>query len=353
MNVAHFISTYLPRSETFIYEEIQNIKGISQILLTKRIENLDLFPCHSLKIFKDASLFKDIIKENGIGLIHARFAYGGMGILGLSRRLNIPLLTTFYGMDIYRFPRHLIYRYKLHRLFQEGDMFLVRSCKMRDDVVDFGCQEDKIQVLYGGVDIEKFCYIERGEIDNNKIRILMCGRFVEKKGLEYGILAFGKALCKHKDMELRIIGYGRLQKDLVRLCKRISLEERVRFLGHLSHEKVREEMSMASILLAPSITARNGDKEGIPNVIKEAMSCGLPVISTIHSGIPELVEDGKTGYLVKERDVDGLVDRIDYLITHPERREEFGRNGRKVIEERFNLKEQVRRLIEVYNRLCR
>ncbi|MDI6703988.1 MAG: glycosyltransferase [bacterium] len=350
MKVAHFIKRYLPRSETFIYEEIRNIKGVSQILLTKMVENLELFPYPS-EIFKDSSLFKHILKENDVGLIHARFAYGGIEMLNLSKRLNIPLLTTFSGMDVYRFPRHLIYKRKLLRLFQEGDMFLVRSHLMEEDVVNLGCPPDKIQVLYGGIDIDKFCCRKARESTNGPIRILMCGRFVEKKGLKYGIHAFGNISSKYKDTELRIIGYGKLQKELEELCKRLSLEERVRFLGPLSHEKVREEMTQATFFLAPSITARNGDKEGIPNVIKEAMACGLPVISTLHSGIPELVRDGKTGFLVKERDVSELVDRLDYLITHPEIWKELGGNGRKVVEERFNIKKQVRKLEEIYQSL--
>jgi len=100
--------------------------------------------------------------------------------------------------------------------------------------------------------------------------------------------------------------------------------------------------------LAPSVTSKIGDKEGIPNTIKEAMATGLPVVSTFHAGIPELVVDQETGFLLPERDTDGLVEKLDYLITHSEIRERLGRHGREIIMEKFNLVQQMKELEQVY-----
>jgi len=111
---------------------------------------------------------------------------------------------------------------------------------------------------------------------------------------------------------------------------------------------IPQEMSNADIFIAPSITSKIGDKEGIPNTIKEAMATGLPVVSTLHAGIPELMIEGETGFLVPERDVDGLAEKLDYLITHPEIWEKLGRRGREVVMERFNLVQQVKELEQIY-----
>ncbi|GAF72499.1 unnamed protein product, partial [marine sediment metagenome] len=131
----------------------------------------------------------------------------------------------------------------------------------------------------------------------------------------------------------------------------LSDTDSVQFLGMLPHEEVQREMEASDIFLSPNVTASDGNREGIPNTIKEAMATGLPVVSAYHAGIPELVIDKKTGFLVPEKDVDGLVDRLDYLIAHPELWEKLGSQGREVVEEKFNLFKQISRLEEIYAKL--
>ena len=118
----------------------------------------------------------------------------------------------------------------------------------------------------------------------------------------------------HKNIALTLIGDGKLRKKLESLVESLNLSDSVQFVGMLPHEEVQREMEASDIFLSPNLAARNGDREGIPNTIKEAMATGLPVVSTYHAGIPELVIDGKSGFLVPEKDVDGLVDRLGYLL---------------------------------------
>ena len=112
-------------------------------------------------------------------------------------------------------------------------------------------------------------------------------------------------------------------------------------------------MEESHIFLLPSVTAINGDKEGIPNVLQEAQSMGMPVISTHHAGIPELILDGKSGFLVKERDVYSLSQRLTQLIENPTLWSAFGKTGRKYIEKKFNLQKQVELLEKIYKELIR
>ncbi|HEY6104105.1 MAG TPA: glycosyltransferase, partial [bacterium] len=112
--------------------------------------------------------------------------------------------------------------------------------------------------------------------------------------------------------------------------------------------EIRRLLEGAHILLAPSVTAQDGDQEGIPNVVKEAMATGMPVVSTRHSGIPELVQDAVSGFLVAERDVDALAERLVFLIDHPETWPEMGRAGRRKVEADFDVEHMHDRLIALY-----
>ncbi len=360
--IAFFIKTYLPASETFIYEEIKNLRAFNAIILTQRLVNLDLFPHPNVfsaptlpkwrlgSRLQSHNLFIKPLLNHRVKLVNAHFGWGGMMILPQCKKLGLPLLTTFHGIDVSLFARDFIYRLRLKKLFREGSLFLVRSNRMKADVVDLGCPPEKIIVHYGGIDVNKFRFRKK-EVDGQRVKILMCGRFVEKKGFEYGIRAFAKLGKIHKNVALNLIGDGKLRKKLENLVESLNLSHSVQFLRMLTHEQVQREMEASDIFLSPNLAARNGDREGIPNTLKEAMATGLPVVSTYHAGIPELVIDKKTGFLVPEKDVDGLVDRLDYLIIHPGLWEKLGRKGREVVEEKFNLSTQVRKLEKIYKSL--
>ncbi len=179
-------------------------------------------------------------------------------------------------------------------------------------------------------------------------------RLVEKKGVAYAIEAVARLVSSGKRITYDVIGGdGGLRRDLERLIEDLGVWAYVRLLGWKNHDEVLRLLQNAHILVAPSVTATNGDQEGIPNVIKEAMALGLPVISTLHSGIPELVEDGKSGFLVPERDVDSLADRLAYLIDHPERWPEMGQLGRKYVEEHYDINTLNDSLVEIYQRLLK
>ena len=362
--IASFVRTYLFPSETFIYEEIKNIRRFEVLVLTLNIINNHLFPYADiiapdkkeshfsfLKAKKREDFFCKILRQQNIRLVHAWYGWSGIEILPACKRAGVPLITSLHGQDVSKLPHNFSYRRKLRRLFQQGDLFLVRSNAMKEDVIKLGCSSKKIVVHYGGVDISKF---KPGNRKNKKsARILMCGRMVEKKGFQYGILAFSIVLKKHPNTSLSIIGEGRLKKKLEKLVKSLKIEDKVKFLGAVPHSQVQKEMEEADIFLSPNVTSRDKDKEGVPNVIKEAMAAALPVVSTYHAGIPELVVNRETGFLTRERDVESLAEKLDYLLSYPELREIMGKKGRKRIEEKFNLSSQVKELEDVYSQLLK
>ena len=150
------------------------------------------------------------------------------------------------------------------------------------------------------------------------IKILTVTRLVEKKGLEYSIKAIDKVMRKYSNIEYRIIGDGPLKEKLRILIKQHKLKNRIQLLGWMTQDEVHKYFAESHIFIHPSITAKNGDQEGTPTVLIEAPARGLPIVSTTHSGITELVQNGKSGFLVPERDVGELAEKFEYLIFHPE-----------------------------------
>lgn len=360
--VACFIRTYLFPSETFIYEEIRSIEKFKVFILAPKVVNTRLFPYPDIispeekersgfiltRGHRERNFFCKVLGEKNIKLVHAWYAWSGMRVLPVCRRVGVPLMVSFHGMDVSRLPRHFFYRRNLQKLFRKANFFLVRSSSMKDDLIELGCPPEKLLVHYGGVDIDRFEPPERRKPGK---KVLMCGRMVEKKGFDYGILAFSETLKKHPQSQLAIIGEGKLEKDLKKLVQDLGVEKKVDFCGRIPHDKVKEKMREANIFLSPNVTAHNKDKEGIPNVIKEAMATQLPVVATYHAGVPELVVDGETGFLVPEKDTRALAEKLDYLLSSWELQNTMGQKGREVVEKKFNLIRQTRELENIYSKL--
>jgi len=358
VKIAYFVERYRG-FRTYVYEELNNLKTFTPIFLTQEMWNQN-YLSPELRIFSKSDLswlerlkreyFKRVLLAEGAKLIRAYFGHGGIKMLPVSKKLNVPLVTSFHGALVTSISKSWWYLRRQKTLFEKGDLFLARSKDTKKEMVDLGCSPEKIIVHYGGISVNKFRF-RKGSPNKERIKILMCGRFVEKKGFEYGIRAFAKLGKIHKNIVLTLIGDGKLRKRLENLVDSLNLSPRVQFLGMLSHEEVQRQMEASDIFLSPNVTAWDGNREGIPNTIKEAMATGLPVVSTYHAGIPELVIDKKSGFLVPEKDIEGLVDRLGYLIAHPELWEKLGSRGREVVEEKFNLYKQTSRLEEIYAKL--
>ena len=343
--VACFIDKYLQLSETFIYNEIINIESFHSIVITKKIINRDVFPFEPIFVYNKKDIDK-VLHENNVALIHAHFGWSGISAIPTAVKYSLPLIVTFYGIDASRMMHYFFYRRNIKRLFRTSQLILTMSRDMRQDLIKKGCVKEKLKVHYVGINSTQFKIKKQGSGDI--LRILMCGRFVEKKGFEYGVRAFKQ--MKNKSARLVIIGDGKLRPYIEQLINSLGISSNVSIMGFLKHEDVREMMSKSDIFLAPHIIAKNGDKEGIPTTIKEAMAAGLPVISTYHAGIPEIVKHGKSGFLVKECDIECLTNSLNKLAEDQNLREEMGINGRKIIEERFSLKREIREIEEVYEK---
>lgn len=368
--IAHINYTYLPISETFIYGYITNIRKYKLIFLTRETTNLGLFPFQNLycapgfrrysprwvldksyqKFLKREPYYEYVIKKENVKLIHAHFGPQGVQMLNVKKRLGLPLITTFYGYDMSRLAQKRKWRIAYKNLFIDGDLFLVEGSHMKKSLINLGCLPQKIRIQHIAVDVNKFKYRERKlEAINDKIRILFCGRFKEKKGLIYGLKAIKIVVDKFPNLEFRIIGDGELKPEIENFIRKENMEKNVVLLGYQPHYVFSEEAQKAHILLQPSVTAQSGDNEGgAPTVLLEAQASGLPVVSTYHADIPEVVTDGKSGFLVQERNPDAIAEKLEYLIENPNLRVEMGKCGRKHIEKQHNIYKEVKKLEDIY-----
>jgi len=340
----------IPKNKFFRF-----IKGVSYVV--KYIPERPVPVLRSLNIFKYGRkaasfnlLFQIIpfLEKGPYDIIHCHFGpYGNFGVfLKEVGAISSKVITTFHGYDLSRYIEENGNR-TYEKLFEKGELFLPISKRWKEELIKLGCRKEKILVHRMGIDVDRFGFLQRKIRKDGKISILTVARLVEKKGVRYGIQAVAKVLKRYPDIQYKIAGDGPLRKDLAHLISTLNINMNVKLLGWKEQSEISDLMSRADILLAPSITSKDGNQEGIPVVLMEALAQGLLVISTQHSGIPELVQNEKSGFLVPEHDIQALADKIEYLVEHPERWPDIGREGRKHVEKNCDINKLNDRLVQL------
>jgi colanic acid/amylovoran biosynthesis glycosyltransferase len=278
-------------------------------------------------------------------VVHCQFGHLGLTALSFREIGALPgrIVVSFRGADLTK-RRSKGYA----ALFRAADLILPVSELFGERLIALGCEPAKIRVHRSGIDLGRFHYAERRPDHDGPLRLLTVARFVEKKGIEYAIRAVARMKGEGYAVVHRIVGEGPMRAQLEALTRELEIQDVSEFVGTKDHGGVSRALEWAHVLVAPSVTATSGDQEGIPNVLKEAMATGLPVVSTLHSGIPELVEEGVSGFLVPERDVESLATRLMYLSDHPERWAAMGRAGRQRIEADYDSEGLNERLLGLY-----
>ena len=304
----------------------------------------------SLRLFFESAAWAG---ERPFDVIHCHF--GPNGLRGLALReigaLRGKLITSFYGYDVssYLSGRR---RNPYARLFAEGDLFIAISDVMRRKLIEEGCPPERIIVHRLGVRTGLFSATSALTPDRSAMQILTIGRMVPKKGMEDGLRAVAALIRERppheRPIEYVILGDGPLRPRIEQMAAELGIADCVHLPGWKSRPEIVSALKAADVLLAPSITGENGDQEGTPVVIMEALASGVPVVSTRHAGIPEVVEDGTSGYLVREGEVSGLRDALCRLLRDGELRARFGRQGRMATEERHDADKLNDRLAGVY-----
>jgi colanic acid/amylovoran biosynthesis glycosyltransferase len=371
--VAVWRDTFAPYSETFIWDELRHHERYRATVFAWERLNADRFPWEDVvtfdggsrlgrierAVYRGTSLsprFAMAMRRGRYALVHSHFGTAGVRALPYIEMLGLPSITMFHGGDFSRLagpaarePHNWLLAAAAPRLFRRSDVVLAASEDLRRNLVAAGCPAHKVRVFRLGIDLTKFALVRRDTRSdgNSQLQVVMVGRLVPKKGFDDALRALGQ----HRDVEFRvtIVGEGPLRPYLEAVAGQVGLSSRVHFAGSVAHAEVNRLLSTADLMLAPSVVTPSGDRDSGLIVLKEAAATGLPAVGTIHGGLPEIIDDGETGYLVPEHDIEALADRIGRLLRDGERRTAMGLAARAKMEREYDIRDRVAALEEIYD----
>jgi glycosyltransferase involved in cell wall biosynthesis len=373
--VACYCATFLKPEMLHIYRQITGLKRCAPVVIAQKRENAKRFPFEPARIvpkppthfirrfwfrqlrdkpwqISDAELrtLLAILSETRARLLHIYFGHIAVHLLPLIRAWKNPSIVSFHGADVMVDMHKPAYREATLQMLEAVKLVLVRSESLRRLVVDLGCDPKKIEVQRTGIPLQEFPLLERDFPKNGEWRFVQAGRLIEKKGLQITLRAFEVFVRQYPNATLTIAGEGPLLRELETLARELKIAGSVSFTGFLSQEQLREIYYRSHIFLHPSQTGRDGNQEGIPNSMLEAMATGLPVFATEHGGIPEAIEHGVSGVLVPERDEFVLVEALLDAIQDPTFLSRIAHTGVEAVRKNFDLAMQAQRLDEIYLR---
>jgi colanic acid/amylovoran biosynthesis glycosyltransferase len=356
-----------------IYRQITGLKRCTPVVIAQKRENAERYPFEAVQIvpkppmhvlrrfwfrqlrdqpwqISDAEVrtLLAVLSEARARLLHIYFGHIAVHLLPLIRAWKNPSIVSFHGADVMVDMNKPAYRKATLQMLNAVTLVLVRSESLRRAVVDLGCDTKKIEIQRAGIPLDQFPFRDRAVPENGQWRFVQAGRLIEKKGLPVTLRAFSTFLKQHPNAALTIAGEGPLLPELQRFARELGVADRVSFTGFISQEQLREIYYRSHIFLHPSQTGCDGNQEGIPNSMLEAMATGLPVFATEHGGIPEAIENGVSGVLVPERDDEALARALLSAAQDPGLLQRIGQAGGSAVRRNFDLSAQVQRLEEIY-----
>jgi colanic acid/amylovoran biosynthesis glycosyltransferase len=299
---------------------------------------------------RELRALQGVLSKTGARLLHIYFGQIAVHLLPLIHSWKKSSIVSFHGADVTVDMNKPAYREATRQMLGAVKAVLVRSESLRRAVIQLGCDEKKIEIQRTGIPLDEFPFRERTFPQDDEWRFVQAGRLIEKKGLPVTLRAFAVFLGQHSNAKLTIAGEGPLLGQLQNLTRELNIDGRVSFTGFISQEQLREIYYGSHIFLHPSQTGHDGNQEGIPNSMLEAMASGLPIFATQHGGIPEAIQNGVSGVLVPERDHEKLATALLDAVKDPGFLSRIARNGAEIVRRNFDLRTQAQRLEEIYLR---
>lgn len=281
--------------------------------------------------------------ESEYDLYHAHFGWVAENTDFIPSVFDSPFIISFYGNDAGSLLKKNPRRYE--SVWSEADIITVLSYDMKEQIINAGAPEKKVVLnpLPINIDNFKFSFTKY----NRPLKIVTVARLTEKKGLKYALRAISQ-INNEIDIKYKIAGDGEQRNKLESIIKKENLSNSVELCGWLSQEEIDELLEEAHIFLLPSHTASDGDREGTPTALLEAQAKGLPIISTYHAGIPEIVKDKQHGYLCPVIDPDSISKSIMKLVEQNNNWKTMAEDGRDFIKSTHSKKAQTQRLEQIY-----
>ncbi|HET7228289.1 MAG TPA: glycosyltransferase [Chthoniobacterales bacterium] len=373
--VASYCATFLKPEMLHIYRQITSLRRVRPVVVAQKRENEEYFPFQDIRVVKKPAWhflrriwFRQIVDrpwqisaaevreieraltQSDAQLLHIYFGHIAVLLRPLIRHWPKRTVVSFHGADVLVDMQKAAYRRGTEEMLSLVPRVLVRSESLRQALIGLGCAPGKIEIQRAGIPLNQFPFRERSVPDNGEWRLLQAGRLIEKKGLKTALRAFAKFRDEFPSAKFLIAGEGPQFAELQSLTRELQIEPSVDFAGFVSQEKLRSLFYASHLFLHPSETGLDGNQEGVPNSMLEAMSTGLPVFATRHGGIPEAVEHNTGGILVEEGNYESLADALIDCAKDSARLAAMGRAASESVAKNFDQAEQTRRLEDIYLR---
>ena len=356
-----------------IYRQITGLTRFRPIVIAQKRENALQFPVDKIDIVKkprthflrrfwfrqlrdapwrlsraEAAAIMRILNQERAKLLHIYFGHIAVHLLPIIQAWARPSVVSFHGADVMVDLEKPAYRTATLEMLNAVRLVLVRSESLRRAMVDLGCDEKKLRIHRTGIPLTEFPFRPRTWPADGRWRLLQAGRLIEKKGLRTGLLAFAEFTKQFPESTFTIAGEGPLRNELRALVRELKIDDRISFTGFVSQDELRDLFYESHIFLHPSETGADGNQEGVPNSMLEAMATGLPVLATRHGGIAEAIENGVSGALVAERDDGALAAELIRYAKDPPKLSILASNGAQAVAQKFEQQAQVRKLEDYY-----
>jgi glycosyltransferase involved in cell wall biosynthesis len=371
--VACYCATFLKPEMLHIYRQITSLTRVSPIVIAQKREEAERFPLDRVTVVGKPALhfvrrfwFKQVrtapwqissgevnalirvLDEARAQLLHIYFGHIAVHLLPLIRAWGKPSVVSFHGADVMVDLEKPEYRSATKQMLESVRLVLVRSESLGRVLIEIGCPPEKIRIQRTGIPVEEIPFQARAWPANGAWKFVQACRLIEKKGLTTSISAFAKFAARYPQATFIVAGEGPLRAELEAQAHALGLGEKVSFSGFVSQAQLRELFYRSHIFLHPSERGADGNQEGVPNSMLEAMASGLPVFATRHGGIPEAIENGQSGVLVAEGDGGALAGALLEAAENPEQLTAIARNGAETVRREFEQTAQTRKLEDYY-----
>lgn len=378
MKVVHIVPQWLPITMIWLYNQIRYLgENVQSHIVCEEVYNKEIFPQENLYCLKHFSILRfklqkglkilglkanlsfveNVVQNIKPNLIHSHFGDNGWSYSKLASKHRLTHLVSFYGYDVNMIPNRGS-RWKAHYqdMFSLVDGVLCEGPYMADSILRLGCPRNKILTQRLGIDTKKIPFRSRRRDLSKKLQFLIVGTFREKKGIPFALEALSVLKKRNFNFDVTIIGDATAEKRdrkekkrILETIQRIKLENQIKFLGFQDHVSILKAFNRHDFLLSPSISAPNGDTEGgAPIAIIEAAASGMPVISTLHCDIPNVLGPLNKSFLVGERDVEGLAHSIERMIEADWSK--IGLDNRSFIERKHDIEVTSKGIQNIYRK---
>ncbi|MFL6515832.1 MAG: glycosyltransferase [Chthoniobacterales bacterium] len=356
-----------------IYRQITGLERVRPIVITQKRENASRFPfepvytvgkpaTHFLRRFWFRQLLQQpwqisrleleslrgVLDKSGAQLLHIYFGHIAVHLMPLIEVWPNPTVVSFHGSDALVELDKAAFREATKRMLGAVRAVFVRSESLRRRLVELTDDADKISVVRTGIPLDQFPFRPRPIPSDGRWQLAQAGRLIEKKGMATSLRAFSEFAQIFPNARLVIAGEGPLLEDLQKLSDELHIKDKVSFPGFLNQDQLRELYYESHIFLHPSRIGSDGNQEGVPNSMLEAMATGLPVFATRHGGIPEAIDHGQSGVLVAEQDHAALAAELISSANDRRRLSQLGEAGSKSVSQQFEQRLQIQNLEDHY-----